>query len=246
LVDITDIAELEELRKDYFISDVNIRSSDGTLVIYISVERVSENARAGFVSRRQLDNLSWKLAEKYLIPVSIQITPSSKFEKIGQAAELLLKAKFSEIVEEANFSFWSSEKVNAWIKLSVQTTDSISEIETYLKLILGESGFQFLSCQWVSENSSLPTPINILIILKRLQPINIEGFIGNLITDYRDINAKWLNRQLDKMLKKQLIIRDKVTGNYALTGLGLGLIPSRRSKHSSDVARALELGKRKW
>jgi DNA-binding HxlR family transcriptional regulator len=174
------------------------------------------------------------------------VTPSSKFEKIGQAAELLLKAKFGDIVEEANFSFLSCEKVNAWIKLTQLATDTTSEIESYLQSLLNESGVQFISYQWVGENNTLPTPINILIALKRLQPLNIEGLIEHFITDYRAIDAKWLNRQLDKMLKKQLIIRDRVTENYALTGTGLGLIPSVRSKYSSDVARALELGKRKW
>ncbi|WP_445428014.1 hypothetical protein [Alishewanella sp. HL-SH05] len=246
MLDIADIAELPELQKDYFISDVNIRTSDGAIVLYMSIEHVSENTKPGFVSRRQLDNLSSRLAEKYLVPTAVIMAPSPKLEKIGQAAELLLKAKFDEIVEEANFSFLSSEKVNAWIKLTRITADSTAELESYLQSILNESGVQFLSCQWVGENSTLPTPINILIVLKRLQPLNIEGFIGYFITNYRDINAKWLNRQLDKMLKKQLIIRDKVTGNYALTGSGLGLIPSVRSKYNSDVARALELGKRKW
>jgi hypothetical protein len=61
LYDVTGIAELEELQKDYFISDVSIRTSDGTIVLYIPVERVSENAKSGFVSRRQLDNLCCKL-----------------------------------------------------------------------------------------------------------------------------------------------------------------------------------------
>lgn len=246
MLNIADIVELPELQKDYFISDVSVRASDGTIVLYISVEYVSENVKSGFVSKRQLDNISCRLAEKYSAPIALIMTPSPKFEKIGQAVELLLKAKFSGIVEEANFSFLSSEKVNAWIKLIRMDADYTSDIESYLHAILSESSIQFLSCQWVGENSMLPTSMNILIAIKRLQPLNIESFIAYLITDFRDVDSKWLNRQLDKMLKKQLIVRDKVTGNYALTGLGLGLIPSVRSKYNSDIARALDLGKRKW
>lgn len=241
-----DIVELPELLEKYFLYDVNVRALDGAIMLYISAERVSENVKSGFVSRRQLDNLCSQLADKYSVPTAVLMTPSPKLENIGKAAEMLLKAKFSEIVEEANFSFLSHEKVNAWIKLTRITADSTAEIESYLQSILNESGVQFLSCQWVDENNTLPTPINILIALKRFQPLNIDGLIGYFITDYRDINAKWLNRQLDKMLKKQLIIREKTTGNYALTGSGLSLIPSTRNKYSSDVARALELGKRKW
>ncbi|MDP5459572.1 hypothetical protein [Alishewanella sp. SMS8] len=244
--ELKDIAELEELKRDYFISELSVRASDGTIVLYIPVEHVSEIAKTGYVSRRQLDNLSCKLAEKYGVPIAVLVTFSPKFEKIAQAAELLLKAKFSDILEEANFSFLSSEKVNAWIKLNQLTDDNTFQIESYLQSILIESGVNFLSCQWVDENAPLPTPINVLIALKRLQPVNIERLIGYFITDYRDVNGKWLNRQLDKMIKKQLIIRDKISGNYALTGNGLGLIPAIRSKNNTDILRALELGKRKW
>lgn len=91
----------------------------------------------------------------------------------------------------------------------------------------------------------LPSSIFILRLVKIKQPINISGLEILLKEDYPSIHEKWINRQLDGLRKKKFIIRTK-SGQYTLTSLGLVIVPAGTNNNSSDIERALELGKRKW
>jgi predicted transcriptional regulator len=84
--------------------------------------------------------------------------------------------------------------------------------------------------------------MEILIALKETQPISLE----NLNSKLRLTDPKWLNRQLDKLIKKSLLVRDNSSKQYALTGKGLGIIPNITNNSNSDIKRALSLGYRKW
>lgn len=246
MFEITTITELSNIQREYFVSDINIRSSDGVIVLYVPNERVSEVVRTGFVSKRQLENLAIKLTEKYSVDVEFIYIEANKLEQLGQGVEILLKAKYGDLIEEIDFTFLTAFKVNAWIKTKNLDESQKKIIESYLVSIFFDSDVTDVDVQWVGEIDRLPSFIEILIMTKRLQPGLLNTYVSNLSDDYQNINEKWLNRQLDKLIKKDLIVRDSTTKEYSLTGKGLSVIPNILSRTNSDIARALALGRRKW
>ncbi|WP_214657216.1 hypothetical protein, partial [Vibrio anguillarum] len=64
--------------------------------------------------------------------------------------------------------------------------------------------------------------------------------------DYEHVEGRWLNRQLDKLIKKEVVVREQETATYSLTFKGLNVLPSISSRINSDIVRALDLGRRKW
>lgn len=171
---------------------------------------------------------------------------TEKLEKVGEAAESILKIEFQEYIEDINFNFLSSDKVNAWIKIKKIDAKSKNTIKNYLQAIFSYSNVNSVNIQWIGENDELPSLMQILIATKKLQPVIIEKYVSEFKEDYPHIHIKWLNRQLDKLIKKNLIVRNSISKGYAVTGKGLDAIPTAANSMSSDIARALSLGKRKW
>lgn len=246
MFEVTTITELSNIQREYFISDINIRSSDGVIVLYVPNERVSEVVRTGFVSKRQLENLATKLTEKYSVNVEFIYTEANKLEQFGQGVETLLKAKYGNLIEEIDITFLTASKVNAWIKNKNLDESQKKIIESYLISIFFDSDVTDVDVQWVGEIDRLPSFMEVLIMTKKLQPVLLSTYVSNFSADYQSINDKWLNRQLDKLIKKGLVIRDNTTKEYSLTGKGLGVIPNVLSRTNSDISRALDLGRRKW
>ncbi|MGP5327679.1 hypothetical protein [Vreelandella titanicae] len=246
MFDISKITDLSNIMKKYFISDINFRDSDNVIVLYIPNDRISEKANPGYVSKTQLENLANKLSNNYSVSTEIIYVNTKKLDEIGQGVEILLKAKFEDIIEEANFTFLTANKVNAWLKSKTVDEVKEKEIKIYLKSIFFDSGIQHVDIQWIGELEKLPSFIELLVMTKRLQPVLLDTYILKFSVDYQNINEKWLNRQLDKLIKKGLIVRDSITKKYSLTGKGLGVIPNVFSRNNSDIIRALDLGRREW
>ena len=246
MFDLSFLKSHPEIQREYFISDMNFREADNTLVLYVPIESVVEKVQSGFVSVKQLEAFQKKLTEKYSVQTQVIFTASDKFDDIAQATELLLKANFKDLLEEINFTFLSAEKVNVWIKITSIETEQQKTVESFINSTLSGSGFSVFDFHWVKDESKLPSAIDILLAIKLYQPLKLDKFIDYFSRKYSDVNSKWLNRQLDKLIKRKLVVRDKVSEAYSLTGVGLGVIPQRIGRGSFDIARALDLGRRKW
>ncbi len=221
-------------------------SQNKHVVLYVPNERVSEVVKTGFVSKKQLENIASKLSEKYSLRIELIYVETNKLEQLGQGIELLLKSKYSDFIEEVHFTFFTAFKVNVWIKQKDLNRNQQDTIEKYLYSVFFDSGVTDVDVQWVGEIDRLPSFMEVLIMTKKLQPVLLSTYVSNFSADYQSINDKWLNRQLDKLIKKDLVIRDNTTKEYSLTGKGLGVIPNVLSRTNSDISRALDLGRRKW
>lgn len=96
-----------------------------------------------------------------------------------------------------------------------------------------------------NDYAGYPTLIAILRLIKIKQPINANDLLHDLIQTYEKTDIDWLNKKLDLLRKKKSLIRN-ADEKYVLTMKGLNSVPSGARSSSSDVERALELGKRKW
>lgn len=239
------IPDFEEIQAEYFLSDVIVRTSDGCVVLYVPKDKVSERAQKGFVSLKQLDNLQSKLKREYDVDSELILSDSDNLAKMSEGFETLLKTTFPGVVDGAQISFLNAQKVSITIKVSDTGKSTKKEsIETFLKTILTSAKIEMQALQW--DQIELPSLIEILMVTKKLQPVKLEHVYADLSEDYASLQENWLNKQLDKLIKKRFLVREQATGTYALTAHGLNVLPKIASRNNSDIVRALDLGRRKW
>jgi hypothetical protein len=91
-----------------------------------------------------------------------------------------------------------------------------------------------------------PAPPQILWCVYRLAPASLEVIFKRLSEQGLTVPSEnWLKRALDGLVRVKALIWEK-PGCYSLTAFGVSVLPNRRGRDSPDVARALELGRRKW
>lgn len=239
------VKELLSVKNDFYISDIIESSFDNSIYIYIPVDRVSKKVRKGYVSEKQINYLINKIAKKFDRKLEFYLQQSEKFEKLSEGIELILKAQFNNI-EDISITFFSAEKANVWLKFKDLNNEEQSSIEEYVKSLFLRSGISEVGIQWEGEILQYPTMIQILILTKKLQPASIEDFISDFKQNFQSIDSKWLNNELDKLIKRGFVVRDHSAKKYSISGNGLSVIPSPRNNSNSDIKRALSLGKRKW
>lgn len=238
--------ELLSIKKDYFFSEIIKSSFEDLIYIYISIEHVSESPKEGCVTKSQLDNLVKSFSKKFSTKIEIIYQQSEKLELLAEGVKLILKAQLNDSLDDVIITFLSAEKVNIWLKFNNLDSDKKVEIENYIKSLFVESDINALDIQWQGEFLEFPSMMEVLIETKKLQPVSIENFSANFKQEFFCIDEKWLNRQLDKLIKKGLVVRDSISKKYTLTWKGLDLIPNPPNRSNSDIKRALSLGRIKW
>lgn len=233
---------LEDSQYKDCISEIAERSSDDSFILHIPIDRVSESAKEGYISRIQLEKLLKNLNEKFSHKFDFIHVESEKLNNLVKGIDLILKAEFGDFIEDINFTFLSAEKINLEIYIQNLDADTQSNLDKFIISVFETSNIQVANIEWIGEIEEYPSVMEILIALKETQPISLE----NLNSKLRLTDPKWLNRQLDKLIKKSLLVRDNSSKQYALTGKGLGIIPNITNNSNSDIKRALSLGYRKW
>lgn len=91
-----------------------------------------------------------------------------------------------------------------------------------------------------------PTPPQILWCVYRLAPASLADILEVLSQQGQSVpSEKWLKKALDGLVRVKAVIWEK-PGCYSLTSFGVSALPNRQGRNSPDIARALELGRRKW
>jgi len=239
------ISNFEDIQAEYCISDFIVRESDGILVLYVPKDKVSDKAQKGFVSLKQLDNLQSKLKREFDTCTEVVLLDADSLTKVGEGFVALLKSTFQDNITDAHISFLNAHRVSATIVLSDFIDNSKKEaIEAFLTAILTPTHIELQAVQW--DEVELPSLIEILTTTKKFQPLKLDNLYDLLCKDYPTLRIDWLNKQLDKLIKKKFLVRERDTETYAMTALGLNLLPKIASRNSSDIVRALDLGRRKW
>jgi hypothetical protein len=142
-------------------------------------------------------------------------------------------------------AFFGDSVVNSHIEVSDLSDDLKESIQEYYLNRLSEVDLKSGVIHWVDSANDLPSLIWLLRFLKKNQPIKIKDFIEMTCVKYPSISEKWLNHKLDQLRKKDLVIREK-SDTYCLAANGLNIVPAGSYSASSDIDRALALGRRKW
>ncbi|PZP40264.1 MAG: hypothetical protein DI585_01430 [Pseudomonas fluorescens] len=95
------------------------------------------------------------------------------------------------------------------------------------------------------ETDDRASKLKVMREIKIYQPITIEDLAMHLNARNIRLELAALKNMIDSLRKEGHIYRNS-TGTYTLREAALKTVPHGPSKTSTDVARALELGKRKW
>jgi hypothetical protein len=211
---------------------------------------ISETANAGKVSRRKLAFLKRAVMEKLGIEVEILISKGQAHEDLEAGLTSLLKHRYPNTIQDCFISSLEGAVADVWfagmakdaIASDKSRRDLKEAVSEYLKLY----GTTLRQLHFGDQEPSVPTPIAILKAIKVLAPVDVHKLETVLKTANATLpSASWLWGKLDLLRKQGLILR-RHDGQYVATSSGLAVIPHTKSRTSSDVQRALVLGRRKW
>ena len=246
LLDIDDIKEYLNAKKYNFITDVRLRPSDETIMLYVLQDKVAPKAKAGITSARQLIYIKKALVEKYQRQTEVIFIQDDAQQELESGFYQMLNRKFNNQITSLYISFKEESFVDAFIEASNLNDQLQDSVTTHFKDILDDANLKLGELQWLISSHERPSFVAILRVLKTYQPVDLSDFAEEIQKRYQSVSIKWLSHKLDQLRKKGLVLRQKEDATYVLTEMSLRVIPSGKRRTSSDIDRALALGVKKW
>lgn len=232
-------------KKYGFIVDVRYRPSDDVILIYVPQDKIVDRAGKGFTSNRQLTFLKNRVSSAHGKAVDVVITQGEGYQELEEGIYQILNRKFNDQIIALYISFGGQKVANAWIEIDNSVEGMRGDIHEHLSNILAEGDIALDGVSWIITQAELPSLSSLLRKIKVHQPIRMQDLLEDLLPNYASVSDKWLNRKLDQLRKKGFVRREK-NGCYVLSAMALAAIPAGTRYTSSDIERALALGKRKW
>jgi hypothetical protein len=233
-----------------FVAAVRQNPSSETILLVVHEDAISETAAASKTSRRQLTYLKNSIARDLGLDVEIQISKGKAQEDLESGLTALLKHSFPDIVQDCFISSLESGFADVWLagvsKGTIASDKSRNDLKETISEYLKLFGAKLRHLHFGDEEPNVPTPVAILKLIKVLAPVHLQELEGKLKAANATLpSAAWLRGKLDLLRKQGLILR-RQDGQYVVTSSGLAVIPHTKTRTSSDVQRALVLGRRKW
>ncbi|MBS0298712.1 MAG: hypothetical protein JSR32_02070 [Proteobacteria bacterium] len=246
MINIDEIKSYLANKKKTYVADVRIRPSDETVMLYVSQDRISPKAHSGLASLRQLNNLKKDIIQKFSRNAEVILFQNDAQKELESGFYQILNRKFGGQIVSLYISFRNQSVVDAFIEVANLTGQLQTEISKHFSSVLEDADFQLGSLSWRDSPADLPTVIALLRVIKVLQPVSITELIVEVQKSYSSVSDGWLNHKLDLLRKKGLVLRQKINNTYVLSGEALSVIPVGARRNSSDIERALALGRKKW
>ena len=235
---------LEQGSRDY-LGKVRVRATDECILLYVDRDKLSGKAAPGMVSHRQLQNLKRLLHDKFSCSSEVIFTQPESHEDLEIGLFRILKGHFASQIESLCLSFLDNKTVHLWIEIDSQDEDLQQQV---LKVVTGFLQLALLNLSqidWINSAIKLPSAPVILRVLKIHQPVDLTRLLEHIGVDYPGIDQRSLKPLLERLRRKGMIQWHK-PGEYTLTAKALSFVPAGAFKSSSDVDRALALGRRRW
>lgn len=246
LINIEEIKSYLASKKNTYVTDARIRSSDQTIMLYVSQDNISSKVKSGLTSFRQLNNLKKDITQKFSSNAEVIIFQNDEQKDLESGFYQILNRKFDGQIISLYISFRDKSVVDGFIEVANLSEQFQTEITEHFNLVLKNAELQLGSLYWLDSPADFPTIIALLRVIKVLQPVSIKELIVEVQNDYSSVSEGWLNHKLDLLRKKGFIFRQKISNTYALSGEALRVIPAGARRNSSDIERALALGRKKW
>ena len=203
-------------------------------------------------TRRQLAILESKVTGIYGASVTVTRHSDHLRETFMSALSAILADAVGLTVEGAHFELVGNKTAQVFLavssehsKLTKTTRDRIAEAASSLGKPLGIESLQ------LEISGHGHSTINDALVIRealRVAPVNAES-LAIVMSDSEKIDRTFTTAEagvmLDRLRRKGLLVWQE-SGKYAPTQQALYLYSSPKSKRSSDVMRALELGRKRW
>ena len=194
---------------------------------------------------RQLENLKKRLGNYKSWKVELVLDLHSRVENFEYVYLELLQEKFPDKIASLSISFLDFGELITNIESKQISNDVRKKIEKYYTSLLVQHELVSAQVNWSEEGLDLPSSAAMLKHLKINQPVTLKQYVDTFAGEYSMLNKKWLAKKFDGLRKKGFLVRGADT-KYRLSLKGIEVVPAYPSRTSSDILRALALGKKKW
>lgn len=241
--------EFVQERAKKYAQSIEYRRFDGAIVVRIPVSRVSDTASSTSTSKRQLTHLVNDVNKRFGRELLAIFVLDEVHESMEMALSSLLRQRFPKGVRSILVSVPSTDNVTVIIEPynnKPPADGMVSKANELVERFFELQDMHLKTIEWVGATVERPTLSILLRMVKTLAPVDISDIVNVLYSqDYWYIDEKQLRHQLDALRKKGFVVRQR-SGKYVPTELALHAVPHGATRSSSDVDRALELGRRKW
>jgi len=233
-----------------FLTDLRLRASDEMVLVYVPSSQVGKNVGKGKTSKRQMARLKKDLKKQHGLDIEFLIHKSKGEEQVVTGLCALLGKRLGRYMGECFASFPEEDIAEIWVdaKQPVLSSEALSVegIETAIRDYLQLFNIRLRGLHVSGPEKELPSNVVLLRVIKILAPAELDEIRSKLEGDGFDVGLpKWLEGKLDILRKEGFLLRQK-DGSYVLTDVGLRLTPHGAFRSSSDIERALFLGRKKW
>lgn len=236
---------------DYFLSKFpmvsvkEVNEFNDTILLDIPISKLVPSAKTGFITKRQILNLTKKIESELSIKVLTSYSSPEGKLNIEAGLKALAKANIkNKKIVDLDVSFENAKNAILYVFSTNLTNEDKEKWDLLVRDYFNSLNISLNSLIYEQKNNPEPNLMVMLRSLKVIYPCDltmIRVFLES--KGYHIESLDWLNSKLDSLRKKKLIIRDR-DGFYRMTYLGLELVPVTRSRQSSDVDRILYLAKK--
>lgn len=248
MFNLTEISEYFSDKVEVEAKDIKYRQSDDCIVIYLDKGLIVEKASKGRISHKQIAFVQADIAAHFNKKCEFIFLENDSLRILESSLGAILK-KESETFISLKLTYIEAGNVRAVVYITEDDKNLNTGIGNLLGEILSASSIVVDDISFITPELELPSKMVLLRQIKIHQPITKNQLVERLAA-YPDIYDGWLKRILDQLRKDNFIIWQKSNitrdGCYALTSLGLNIVPSGKNYYSSDIERALAIAKRKW
>lgn len=228
-----------------FVEKIRLRKSDNSLVVYVT-ESYKKNNEIVEVSDNKINRLSRDLKSLFEVDVDIIKIKDDYFLDLEESLKVIVNNRLDRHVVNFFITFIDPKKAEVWLETDFPEQKEEVQVYEVVKSVFSSAEIEVSGFNWVNLEEKVPSLLQVLMLIKVFQPIKKDELVGKLLgKGFYSVDDKWVSAKLDQLRKKKTVIRQK-SGTYTICSKGLSVIPQAYGKNSSDIVRALALGRNRW
>lgn len=230
-----------------FIKNVSLidGTANGDVIVFVSASYLGPKVSANKTSMRQLAHLKRIAARELGLRVDFRITADEGIAEIESGVTAIVRNALQSSDVKVFLSVSLDRYADLWFDVTpISITGKVTkDVRKTVKDYLEKVGLTLNEIYL--HGASVPSSAMVLRSVKVLQPATAEALAKYLTNrGFSPVPIRWVKSQLDRLRKKDFITWSNET--YSITYAGLSSLPIMRGRSSSDIERALALGKRRW
>ena len=227
-----------------------MRASNGApadFALFVQADAIGDRADKHHTSWRQMRQLQNDIKRHLGLVVEWIVIPGTQVAALEGALLEILQQRFPNVFAAVFVSSPTLSPIWVWMDPRPDAKDlpDLKTLETISTELFKVFGFEAPNVVF-ANGLELPSNLAILRALKIHAPALVEELLDALRKRQTPVpDIRWLQTKLDTMRKTGLVVRAG-SGQYVLTEQALAIVPISKKRASSDVERALALGRVRW